>query len=382
MAVGGLQIPPDLSSSSEGDESGMDFSDIPKNDVDSFFDVIKQRKRPRKTISPILSTDVATVRVKKYNENQPGLRWVVYFRPKNKPLKVMQICKTLRLRYTSLIEVCKVNANKLKATFSDLTHANAVVEDENFTIEYRVYIPARAIEIEGVITEPDLTEKEIMEGFGCFKNPNLPNIKILECRRMYSKDNMRNYSPNNSFRVTFAGKVLPDFLEPYKLRLPVRLFIPKVMTCTNCLQLGHTKTYCSNKTKCNKCGEILENNHTCSEQEAKCSLCGGNPHEIETCPKYKLRSYALKKSSKQRSKQSFAQMLKTALLQEENRYSSLENVDSNDDEEDYQPEAVRKRPSASSPKLPRKEQKKTLNDTPRGSASKENAKASPPGFKF
>ncbi|XP_055522673.1 uncharacterized protein LOC129716858 [Wyeomyia smithii] len=385
MAVGGLSIPPDLSSCSEGEESVMDFSDTPNNSVDGFSEVKKKRKRPRHTASPIPSTNDAPIRVKKYQKNQPGLRWVVYIRPKNKPLKVVQICKTLRLRYTSLIEVYKVKADKLKVTFSDLEHANAVVEDQNFTIEYRVYIPARAIEIEGVITEPDLTEKEILEGTGRFKNPNLPEIKILECRRMYSKDNMGKYSPNDSFRVTFEGKVLPDYLELFKLRLPVRLFIPKVMTCTNCLQLGHTKAYCSNKTKCCKCGAIMENNHTCSEQEAKCSLCGGNPHRIEECAKYKLRSDALKKSTRQRSKQSFAQMLKTALQQEENRYSSLENDDSNDDEEDYQPllstGAVRKRPSASSPKLPRKEQKKALNDTPRGSTSKQNAKASPPGFK-
>ena len=385
MAAGGLSIPPDLLASSGGEESEMDFSDIPKNDVDGFFDVIKKRKRARKTVSPVPPTNDVTVRVKKYKEDQPGLRWVVFFRPRNKPLKVVQICKLLRKRYTSLVEVCKVKADKLKATFSDLQHANAVVEDQNFTIEYRVYIPARVTEIEGVITEPDLTEKEVMEGAGRFKNPNLPEIKVLECRRMYSKDNMGSYSPNDSFRVTFEGKVLPDFFELYKLRLPVRLFIPKVMSCTNCLQLGHTKTYCSNKTKCCKCGEIMESNHACSEQEAKCSLCGGSPHKVETCEKYKLRFDALKKSTKQRSKQSFAQMLKTALQQEENRYSSLENDDSNDDEEDYQPlpstGAVRKRPSASSPKLPRKEQKKTLTDTPQGSAPKQNAKATPPGFR-
>ncbi|XP_055528507.1 uncharacterized protein LOC129720786 [Wyeomyia smithii] len=293
MAVGGLSITPDLSSSSEVDESGMDFSETPENNNGEFSGVVKKRKRPRKTALVTTSTGAPT-RVKKYQEGQPGLRWVVFFRPKNKPLKVEQICKALRTKYSSLIEVYKVKADKLKATFSDLGHANAVVEDQNFTIEYRVYIPARAIEIEGVITEPDLTEEEVMKGFGYFKNPNLPKIKILECRRMYSKNNMGNYSPNDSFRVTFEGKVLPDFFELYKLRLPVRLFIPKVMSCTNCLQLGHTKTYCSNKTKCCKCGETKESNHACSEQEAKCSLCGGDPHKIETCAKYKQRSDALK----------------------------------------------------------------------------------------
>ena len=79
-------------------------------------------------------------------------------------------------------------------------------------------------------------------------------------------------------------------------------------------------------------------------------------------------------------------MLKTALQHQENPYSSLEHDDPNDDEEVYQPlpssGAVRKRPSVSSPKLPRKEQKKTHTDTPSGPPKQNIAKPSPPGFKL
>ena len=174
MAVGGLATPPDLSSSSEAEESGMDFAEIPINDNNAFFDVVKKRKRPRKTAPIVPSTNDVPIRVKQYQVNQPGLRWVVFFRPKNKPLRVMQICKTLKKDYTSLTEIFKVKTDKLKATFSDPRQANAVVQDPNFNIEYRVYIPARVVETEGVITEADLTEEDIMKGVGCFKNPSLP----------------------------------------------------------------------------------------------------------------------------------------------------------------------------------------------------------------
>ena len=234
---------------------------------------------------------VPATRVKAYPDASKG-PFVVYFRPIKKPLNIIQIGKDLAKQFSDVTEITKVRPNKLRVVVSSLKQANAIASYELFTREYRVYIPAKDVEIDGVVTEGSLTVDDILRhGVGCFKNPLIQDVKILDVKQLHSvsiEEGKKKFFPSDSFRVTFAGSALPNYISLDRVRLPVRLFVPRVMHCQNCKQLGHTITYCCNKARCSKCG----GNHAesaCSEDTEKCLYCEGARHDLSACPTYKQR---------------------------------------------------------------------------------------------
>lgn len=175
-------------------------------------------------------------------------------------------------------------------------------------MEYHVYIPSATVECIGVVTEPFLTRSDIMSGTGGFKNRAVPPVQILDAIQMNHVSPDGSKKPSNSFRITFSGSALPDVLVIGLLRLPVRLYVPTVMHCEKCQQLGHTSLYCCNKPRCNKCGEQhIEGSCT---KDPKCVCCGQAPHELAACPRYIEKSDITLSSLKQRSKRSYAEILK------------------------------------------------------------------------
>lgn len=257
--------------------------------------------------------------------------WVVFFRPKQKPLNFIRITNDLMNHYSGLVQCTKLNKSKLRVVVDNAKQANEIVKDQRFCLEYRVWIPAHKVEIDGVVTDDGLTEEDLSKAVGRFKNPKLPSVEILECRQLGNvtgEGDQKKFVPSASFRVTFAGSALPDYIELYKLRLPVRLYIPRVMSCSNCQQLGHTKTYCSNKSKCSKCAGPHKD-VDCQKQAEKCQLCGGEPHKTRQCPKYKEREDKMKRSLKERSKKSFAEILKNS-----NRFAALAEQEEEDEDTD------------------------------------------------
>lgn len=257
--------------------------------------------------------------------------WVVFFRPKQKPLNFVRITKDLHNHYPGLVQCTKLNKSKLSVIVNSAEEANQIVKDIRFCVEYRVWIPAHKVEIDGVVTDDSLSLVDLSRAVGRFKNPKLPAVEVLECRQLgnvTTEGGQKKFIPSASFRVTFAGSALPDYIELYKLRLPVRLYVPRVMSCENCQQLGHTKTYCSNKSKCSKCAGPHKDVE-CQKQAEKCLLCGGEPHKTRQCPKYKEREDKMKRSLKERSKKSFAEILSQA--NQSNRFAPLAD-DSGDEE--------------------------------------------------
>ena len=341
---------------------------------------IPKRQRVKKQVTPVDAT-IIFPRVRQYPDG-PGNRWVVYFRPKDKPLRVTQISKDLN-RYSSVLEIMKVGRDKLRVILSDRKQANLVVIDTRFTIEYRVYIPAHVVEVDGVVTEENLTETDLMGGIGVFKDPNLPRVKILAVQQLKSASGSgenREYSPSNSFRITFQGSALPKYVELYKLRLPVRLYVPKVMSCTNCLQLGHTSSHCANKIKCPKCGEQHDEG-LCTKEVVKCILCGGEPHASRDCPTYKKKLEKLKRFTKERSKRSFAEIVKASNANK-NRFAELSEEESSDsdcaeqldsDESSGQPRKKKKTISS-------KQNRKRHGPKPKPQREDDDGNPSPPGL--
>jgi len=350
------------------DNEGMD--DDPPSPLFSPLKIQTGSKNDNNKVIPQTPIDnsgssTQTPRLKVYPDGSTG-PWVVFFRSKNKPLNVISITRDLERNFPSVTEICKVRPNKLRVVVTNPKHANEIVKCERFTIEYRVYIPSRDVEIDGVVTEESLTRDDLLNGAeGGFKNPSLQPVKILDCKQLHSvslANGTKIYTPSSSFRVTFSGSTLPNHISIGRLRLPVRLFIPRIMNCLNCKQLGHTATYCSCKARCSKCGE----NHVddfCEVEAVKCIHCGGSPHELSTCPTYKLRAEKLKRSLKERSKRSFADMLKKAEpIVSENLFVSLPTDESDSDASNVeftmiQPGNSRKRRKTSSHRLSRKEQR-------------------------
>ncbi|EDS37956.1 conserved hypothetical protein [Culex quinquefasciatus] len=209
-------------------------------------DGFQEEKQPLtdKEVENSLKPDPPTPRVRKY-QDAPGERWQVFFRPKHKPLQTMQISEELWKHYPGVTDVTKLHQNKLRATVNNPKENNAIVCDPWFCIEYRVRIPARSVEIDGVVSENGLTVQQVLTAVGHFKRRSLPSIPVIEARQMGTAEGegaSKRFVPSSSYRVTFAGTTaLPDYLVvDNMLRLTVRMYRPRVMSCSNCKKLGHT----------------------------------------------------------------------------------------------------------------------------------------------
>ena len=113
----------------------------------------------------------------------------VYLRPKagpkSKSLSILQISKDLTSHYKAVTEISKIRPNKLRVVVNDLKEANDIACSELFTREYRVYVPARDVEIDGVVTDSSLSVECILKSAkGCFKNSTCPDAKVLDCKQL------------------------------------------------------------------------------------------------------------------------------------------------------------------------------------------------------
>ncbi|EDS35070.1 conserved hypothetical protein [Culex quinquefasciatus] len=145
-------------------------------------DGFQEEKQPL-TDKEVENSDPPTPRVRKY-QDAPGERWQVFFRPKHKPLQTMRISEELWKHYPGVTDVTKLHQNKLRATVNNPKEANAIVCDPRFCIEYRVWIPARSVEIDGVVSENGLTVQQVLTAVGHFKRRSLPTIPVIEARQM------------------------------------------------------------------------------------------------------------------------------------------------------------------------------------------------------
>ncbi|XP_055613026.1 uncharacterized protein LOC129759577 [Uranotaenia lowii] len=294
--------------------------------------------------------------------------WVVFIRPKanGKQLNVVQITKDLA-RWPSVTCVTKVRPNKLRVVVDNHKSANEIVASKFINLEYHVYIPSRNVEIEGVISEMSLEAGYVKShGVGKFKSLDSTSVEILDCRQLNTTtvvEGVKKYSPSASFRVTFAGTALPHYvLIDGVLRLPVRLFVPRPMECKNCIKLGHTASHCCSKKRCPKCGEV-HGDGACSAIEQKCIYCGGSPHDISLCEAFKSRWDSQRRSLKERSKRSYAAILKGAAPpiqpQSSNIFTVLpvDNEDTTDEENPFifvANSRKRSKPTTKTPKIPNK----------------------------
>ena len=135
-----------------------------------------------------------------------------------------------------------------------------------------------------------------------FKPPSSGNIKsvtphrtfnlmkgIIHSRDLYefSEDEILQRCPvniykvqklkglNNSILLFFSNQYLPEYVSVCNIRISVKKYRPNPKQCRNCLDYGHVRIACRNKTKCLSCSSEYEDDHTCSNIK-HCFHCSGN----------------------------------------------------------------------------------------------------------
>lgn len=277
-------------------------------------------------------------RIRYYPESAKG-PFEVFIRQKDKPINVLLVSAELYKNFKSVKDVRKVNFSKLRIIFASRDEANNVAHNELLSRLYRVYVPSEQVEIDGVVHQADLDVKDIVNaGFGRFNDPRVPIVSVLECnqlKELHIENGERIYRSSHAYRVSFAGTILPDYLEINKVLIPIRLYSPKPMICTKCSRTGHTDKMCANKPRCPKCGQShLETD--CTVTENRCLLCNEGVHvNRRDCSIYKQRVKSAKARIMQKSKISYAKVIElssSCMFDDKNPYSSLSELSDNEEE--------------------------------------------------
>lgn len=222
--------------------------------------------------------------IRKYPDSANG-PFVVMMRQLDTPINLITVADSVNRYYPSVTQISKKNQYTVKINLKERDEANHLTQNPTFTSKYRVYVPCRNVEIDGIINEHGLNPNDILKyGEGKFKNPHMKSVPILRCNQLAKFSLERNeYLPANGMRLTFAGTILPDFVEYNRVHFQVRLFIPKIMYCPRCNQYGHTAKFCRSPEQ--PPGNV-------------CTRCKAVHVRIQECPNFKEMSLKLKRQYK------------------------------------------------------------------------------------
>lgn len=296
----------------------------------------------------IVETGSGSKRARYYPPDYKG-PYIVYFRAhEGKSINRLTMWNMLMKNYKSPTEVKKMFSDKVKVVFSDINEANSCVTDQDFSA-FRVYIQANIVEVDGVVVmDYDENEKVLEKGVGKLEGVPDAEIKVLEVYRMKKKairdsivstltdggpqthvEKKVEWIPAKAVRVTFQGSILPDFVRILGVVVQVHAFNPKVMHCEKCLRYGHTKNFCSNKPRCQKCGLVHGNDALCEESQFTCPNCKKNvPHKNHRCEARVQVVDSLVKKAQIRHNVSYASITKGTkrLREDENVYDLLSDM--------------------------------------------------------
>ncbi|XP_055677210.1 uncharacterized protein LOC129786314 [Lutzomyia longipalpis] len=291
--------------------------------------------------------------------------FVVYFRGKDgQSVNQVTLSKKLYAKYKTIIEIRKIFSDKVKVILTGINEANVLPLDKDFS-QFRVYIQAKEVEVDGVvILDLDEPEEIIKNGVGKLREAVNAEIKVLDVFRMRKKKVTEVFSaggasssgapplerkvdwvPARAVRVTFQGNILPDFIAAEGLVITVHGYSDKVMYCSKCLRYGHTVKFCGNKSRCNKCGLVHEDGKTvCSQTGFKCPNCNETfPQAQHVCKARALHAEKSLKNAKVRHNVSYSQIVKgphgskRSLFESENPFEAISGMedDMSDSDSDF-----------------------------------------------
>jgi hypothetical protein len=294
---------------------------------------------PPQNNDPPIVVDTSKKRI--YPSDFDG-RFIVYIREWKKTLPHITISRYLCNKYTTtIIQIVKVHKQKIRVECSNAFTANLLVADEVLNKEYRVSIPADVVEINGVISiSNDFNILDLVNfGAGIFGNPSIPSVEIVDAyrmRRSVLQNGKTVVIDSDMVRVTFKGRALPKMVIIFGLRVPVRLYKPKLMFCDKCQGFNHTSKFCTSPLKCGKCRE-LHDTASCP-QGPKCPLCLKDVihQKREDCPVIKERTTKLREQVKIRSKIAYSKLIESKTsagsVPLENQFSFLTDHSDEDEE--------------------------------------------------
>lgn len=213
-----------------------------------------------------------TSRIRLFPASHAG-PYTIFVRQILKPLRPLSHSIFVNKKYKSTVSA-EHTRDKMKFVLSDRNEANSLIKDVEFN-EYRVFIKADEVEVDGVIKYDDLCDIESLSelttcGKGLLGSPDR-YAKIIDFHRFSSKAEGTEVM-SNDVKVTFEGRDLPSHILIGGLRIRVRPWFQRAMFCDKCQQFQHTSKFCTRKKKCARCfGEHLTNE--CKSVDVDHSLC-------------------------------------------------------------------------------------------------------------
>lgn len=225
----------------------------------------------------------------------------------------------IHTKYKSVIDVVHTHG-KMRVQLSDMNEANCLVADPRMK-DLSVYIPMANVQVDGVISYNDVSDldslDELQSGVGKFNNKVLKDVDILGAFRLPKRsengDNVR--VATNLVKVSFAGRILPDYVVIFGLRIRVRPFYNNPMFCNNCQQFNHTSKFCKKIPKCALC-HGKHSTEKCDNKTIDRNLCPycQTPHAAgqHNCPHFAEVRECYKQQQERRQQGRYAQAVTAA----------------------------------------------------------------------
>lgn len=248
-------------------DSTYDITDIKnkktKNESNNFNnDKISLPINQKTGVTEIFNKDIKNI----YYPDDKG-PFILFAKSENiNPMKLG--FKLTSLNYKNILSINKFNKNTAKIIASDFKTANGIIGDNriNKVDGLGISIPEFLIYSTGYIDDIDLdinieTILENMES----------EVKIRHVERMtwYDREKQQSF-PSKKIKIIFRSQTIPERVKIFFYHTRVKLFLPNIKKCTNCLIYGHVKKWCRNKKVCNNCTEIHDDNIKCT---SKCKYC-------------------------------------------------------------------------------------------------------------
>jgi hypothetical protein len=301
--------------------------------------VLNQISTEQINITPNDSNTTNVSRIRLYPLDHKG-PYLVFIKEKNSPLAHITISKRINESFKNAVKtLTRVSRSKIRVELNTAKVANELLIAP-FLGGYLTYIPAESVEIDGIINlEKNIDMKDITDnGYGKFSHPLVPPVKIVQAfrfRRFVGEtgevEKEKVYEDTETIRVTFMGTALPRWVCIHGLLVRVKMYNPKLMSCTKCLGDHHTAKHCTTGERCMKC-KGFHGTKVCPDLSVWCPHCKKNvTHDSkEDCPTFFVRTRELITGMKKSSKKSYAEAVRQAEIntQVHNQFSILTPNDS------------------------------------------------------